>query len=830
MDRIVAVAFMICLLSGLMFAGIAQESPSNRQSDELVESILRQMTIEEKFDLLGITNGAVPGVPRLGVPPFRTSDGPLGVRSDGPATAMAAGISLAATWDPGFAEKVGVEIGRDARARGFHLLFGPGVNIYRSPLNGRNFEYYGEDPFLASRIAVGYVRGVQSQGVSATIKHFTGNNSEFDRHNTDSRIDERTAREIYLPVFEAAVREAHVGAIMDSYNLVNGEHASQNSHILTDILRHDWGFDGVVVSDFQATYDGVAAFNAGQDLELPALRMTSGVLLPAMQQKKITTMALDEHVRRILRLAVRFGWLKSNAANTSIPHLNQTGRQVALQAARESIVLLKNDRDLLPLNRSRLKSVLVVGPNAYPAVPAGGGSAHVQPFSAVSFMEGLSQAFGTNADVLYHGGIPTLRDIAAETNFTKDEGTAEQGLRAEFYANENLDGAPSVVRTDLHVNYGPQPLPDGTLSSRWSGYYTPRRASAHEVFVQSTGEFGGYYRLYIDDRLILDNWTSATALTGYETLMLEAKPHRIVFEQHGRLFAIAGGVPSLRLGVMSHESLIPADAVAMAEKADAVVVAVGFGPDTEGEGADRTFALPPAQEQLIHAMSKANKNVIVVLTSGGAVDMTQWIDEVPALLQAWYPGQEGGTALAEILSGNADPGGRLPGTFERSWADNPVHDTYYPILNTNRIEYREGVFVGYRGYEHNGTKPLFPFGFGLSYTRFRYANLRIQSANSAYTVSFDVKNTGSREGTDVAQIYVSDKHAQVPRPPKELKGFSKIKLRPGETRRVTVLLNDRAFSYYDVDSHSWRTTHGEYDILVSRSAAEVELSGHVTLP
>ena len=345
-----------------------------------------------KVSLLGGVDGFfIRDLPRLNWPRLKMADGPIGVRNFGPATAFAGGVTLTATWNPSLAELVGTELGRDSRAKGVHFLLAPGVNINRAPMNGRNFEYFGEDPFLASRMAVGYIKGVQSQGVSATIKHFLGNNSEFDRHNTDSIIDERTLREIYMPAFEAAVKEAHVGAIMDSYNLTNGFHMSQNKYLLTDVVRKEWGFDGIIMSDWSGTYDGIAAANAGQDLQMPSgLHMNQETLEPAIKQGTVSVASIDEKVRHILGTAVRFGWLERNQTGLSIPRYNLSGRQVALNTAREGITLLKNDGGLLPLNKSRIKSILVIGPNAFPAVPVGGGSAEVQPFAAISFLEGLS--------------------------------------------------------------------------------------------------------------------------------------------------------------------------------------------------------------------------------------------------------------------------------------------------------------------------------------------------------------------------------------------------------------------------------------------------------
>src|SRR5947207_8638195 len=434
MRKILSTILIVPLIGTQALISMKAQShaPVIRDAEDRVESILKQMTLEEKIDLLGgIDSFFIRGVPRLGVPRLKMADGPIGVRNYGPATTMAGGIALTATWNPTLAERVGSEIGRDARAKGVHFLLGPGVNIYRSPMNGRNFEYFGEDPFLASRVAVGYIRGVQSQGVSATVKHFMGNNSEFDRHNTDSRIDERTMREIYMPVFEAAVKEAHVGAIMDSYNLVNGEHASQNRHILTDVAKQEWGFDGLIMSDWFATYDGVAAVNAGQDLEMPSgAFMNRQTLLPAVQQGKVSQATIDEHVRRILRTAIRFGWLDRDQTDAAIPRYNTQGRQAALQAAREGMVLLKNEGGLLPLNKARVKTVLVVGPDAYPAVPVGGGSAGVQPFAAVGFLEGLSNTFGPSVTVLYHRGIPSMSEMAEATDFMTAATNGKFGLTA----------------------------------------------------------------------------------------------------------------------------------------------------------------------------------------------------------------------------------------------------------------------------------------------------------------------------------------------------------------------------------------------------------------
>ncbi|MFZ0883017.1 MAG: glycoside hydrolase family 3 C-terminal domain-containing protein [Candidatus Acidiferrales bacterium] len=833
----------VLLLAVIVVAApFAHSSPRDGDVEQRVQAILSRMTLEEKVDMIGgVEDFYIRAYPDLGVPQLRMSDGPLGVRNaEPPSTTMAGGISLAASWNPALAEQEGVQIGRDARARGVHFMLGPAFNIYRAPMDGRNFEYMGEDPYLAGQIAVGYIEGMQSQGVSATAKHFVANNSEFDRHNTDSIVDERTLREIYLPAFEAAVKEGHVRAVMDSYNLTNGTHMTQNAPLNIDVLKKEWGFTGILMSDWTSTYDAVAAANGGLDIEMPSGKhLNREQLLPAVQKGLVSVATIDDKVRRILRVAIEFGWLDREQEDLGIPRYNREGDQVSLQVAREGAVLLKNDGNLLPLKKGEVKSVLVVGPDAYPAVPVGGGSARAVPFEAVSFLQGISDYVGSAGKVYYSPGLRTVQQMAHDSTFSTTTSGDQPGLQAEYFTNPDLQGQPYLSRTEEHVDFG-QPsqanLPEESVSSRWTGYYTPRAAGKFDLFVGSTGEDGGSYRLYVDDKLVLDDWTVSKELLGVATLTFDTNPHKIVLEHHGHS---RWHGRHLRMGIVAEGSYVLPDATKLAAKADVVVVAAGFDPDSEAEGADRTFHLPPGQDELIQAMSEANKNVIVLLTAGGGVDMNAWLDRVPALLQVWYPGQEGGKAAAEILFGEVNPSGRLPATFERHWADNPVHDSYYPAEGTNRVVYKEGVFVGYRGYEHNGTKPLFPFGYGLSYTTFKYANLVIKPADSSaksnglsaplYQVSFDVTNTGTREGADVAQVYVSDPQSRVPRPPKELKGFARIDLQAGETKTSTITLDSRAFAYYDAAAKQWRTDSTEYQILVGRSSQDIQLRSAVTL-
>ncbi len=845
------VSTLVISLAPLATAAAQAPAGADAAMERRVDSLLAQLTLDEKLGLLGGVNTFdIPGLARLGIPQRGTADSPFGVRATGPSTLYVGGIALAATWDPALAQRVGTEIGRDARARGKHYSLGPGADMYRTPLNGRNFEYLGEDPYLASRMVVGFITGLQSQGVSATIKHYLGNESEFARNTSDSRIDERTLREIYLPVWEAAVKEARVGAMMASYNLTNGEYMTANHHFLVDVLKQEWGFPGVLMSDWGAVHSALGAANGGTDLEMPGPRhMSRDSLQPLVQSGRIAQATIDDKVRRLLRNVVRFGWMDRPQLNPSIPRYSQTGRQAALDGAREAIVLLKNDGALLPLDRQHVHTIAVIGPNAYPAVPVGGGSATVPPFHAVSFLEGISNHLGTGAVVLHARGVPSLNTITASTRWSTSPTAGAPGLTAEVFNSPDLSGTPASTRVDRAVRVGTpldlsflssgepidfsllggSPRPPGT---RWTGYYTPDHAGSFDIVVQQGGFSAAGYRLYVDDKLVTDRWSRMQAIVEATTISLDASPHKVVLEHHA---APGFGGPFVRMGIVAQGRWVDSSAVALAAKADLVLLAVGFDPQTESEGWDRTFALPPGQDELIERVGAANPKTIVVVTSGGGTDMSRWIDRVPAVLQAWYSGQEGGTALAEILFGEVNPSGHLPATFERRLEDNPAYANWFEVPGTNRIEYKEGVFVGYRGYERNGITPLFPFGHGLSYTTFGYANLTMtpvagsSGGSPRWDVSLDVTNTGARAGAAVPQVYVASPAGAVARPPRELKGFTKIVLQPGETRRVTIPLTVRSLAYYDVAGKGWRADQGTYRVLVGNSSADIALTGSLTL-
>ena len=811
---------------------MAQAVPSKTDVEKRVDSILSKMTIEEKIEMIGgINDFYTRPIPRLGIPSLRMSDGPMGVHDYGLTTAYPAAIALAASWDVDLAERFGTAMGRDARARGVHFILGPGMNIYRAPMNGRNFEYFGEDPFLSSRMAVSAISGIQGQHVIATAKHFAGNNSEFARMTLSSDIDERTLREIYLPAFEASVKEAHVGAVMDAYNLVNGIYMTQNLHLNNEILKKEWGFDGILMSDWGATHDSVAVANGGLDLEMPSPTfMNRDALLPALKEGKISDATIDDKIRRILRKAIEFGFLDQPQTDTSIPTFSQEGRQVALQVSRDGMVLLKNSGNLLPLDENKVKTIAVIGPDAYPAVISGGGSAETKPFNSVSYLEGISNRLGTKAKVLYAVDLPPLDEVFESSEFVTTPG-GESGLKGEYFSNEGLKGTPALVRTDKHVHFdwGEGSFAAGEpvdhFAIRWTGYFVPKESGDYKFYTSADDGV----RLYVGDDMAIDDWLPHSQTLDVAARHLEAgQPYKIrleYFESVGS--AIVG------FGVTRAEAFVGRETKPLAAKADAVIICVGFDPKAEGEGFDRPFQLPGGQDELIRQISSVNKNVIVVLTAGGNADMTRWIENVPVVLHAWYPGQEGGTALAQILFGDYSPSGKLPVSFERRWEDNPTFHSYHPEKGGNRVQYSEGVFVGYRHFDRSETKPLFAFGYGLSYTTFAYSKLSVTpqtgNLNQPVSVSFDVRNTGHREAAEVAELYVGAAHASVPRPVKELKGFVKVNLKPGETKRITLTLDRRAFSFYDMTKKDWSAEPGDFTILVGGSSDNIQLKGKFTL-
>ena len=817
--------------------------------EERAKALLARMTLEEKIDYLGGEHDFfIRGIARLGIPEIKMSDGPAGCRNWGPSTAYPAPLATASTFDPALAERVGRSIGRDCRARGVHVLLGPGVNIHRSPLGGRNFEYLGEDPFLAGKTAAAFIRGVQSEGVLATVKHFAGNNQEWDRNHVSSEIDERTLREIYFPAFERAVREGGVAAVMTAYNLLNGTYCSHDAWLLRDVLRKEWGFSGIVMSDWGAVHDTLGAVTGGCDLEMPSGKyMNRATLLPLLSEHKIDVAAVDEKVLRILRTIVAAGFLDRTQKRDDIPLDDPTSADTALGSARESIVLLKNVRGLLPLDRTKIKRIAVIGPNASPAVAGGYGSAFVTPIHAVSLLEGVKQA-APSARVDYHPGV---RQAAEFTLLGK--ACFAGGVQQAVFAGTGLAGDPISTSTVDRINFRtegglPQPLSPGlpaeNFSVRWTGEISVERAGRYELVTNTDDGV----RLFVDQKRIIDDWTEHPAKTNSATLDLSPGRHSVVVEYYqggGGAIAQFGFSPE---GV----SKVPVfdggpDVSALARQADVVIVSVGFGQSAdsnslrapfdgrwppswarqrglvEAEDSDRPFNLPAAQIETIRLAAAANPRTIVVVDAGGAVDLQPFLDRVPALVWAWYPGEEGGRAVADVLFGNVDPSGKLPVTFAKRYEDYPSAP-YYNLNQNGKTPYTEGVFVGYRGFDSKKTAPLFPFGYGMSYTTFAYSDLdATAAADGSVTLTLKVTNTGKRDGDEIVEVYVAPPKSSAARPPKELKGFMRVALAPGETKPISLTLEPRAFAYWDDSKKQWTVDPGPYEILAAASSADIRL-------
>jgi beta-glucosidase len=816
--------------------------PDSPAIEAKAHEMLSNLTLEEKIELLGGEDSMYTrAIPSINLPRFKMSDASVGVRTWGPTTAYAGGVALAATWDTEFARELGEGLGRDARARGVNFLLGPGVDIARSPIGGRNFEYLSEDPYLNSALVVPYIEGVQSQGVIATVKHYALNDQEFDRHNASSDVDERTMREIYLPSFEAAVTRGHVDAVMNSYNLINNVHATQNPFLNLQVLKGEWGFKGILMSDWDATYDGVAAANNGLDLEMPSPKfMNEKNLLPAVKDGRVKESTIDDKVLRLLRTELRYGFTDRPQFDPSYATYSDKDRAVALRGALESITLLKNRGDLLPLDATKVKTIAVIGPDAWPAVPGGGGSSEATAFAPVSIVAGIGNLLGTNASVLYNSGLPDLIDVCRRTRW-------QNGVKVETFASRDFTGTPATGTRRSVADWKQEqwgPADPNPRSVRYTATFKAGVAGKYLLLAAAAGE--DVFHVQVDDKTVIEQKHAEGQVAKSAVLDLTAGQTITVVADY---LPYSPGT-RMGLGLAYEPDLVSDEAKEYAAKADVVVVAVGFNAATEGEGHDRTFDLPWGQDALVEAMLAANPRTVVALTGGGAMNVSRWVDNVPALVDVWYPGQEGGTAVAEVLFGKHDPEGRLPVSWDRTWADDPSNPWYYgnpandttlhtigvdgkPVDYTIRhIVYGDKLMVGYRYWTTTAKHPLFPFGYGLSYTTFRFSNLNVPptaASGATVPVSFDVTNTGSAEGAEVAELYVSDPSAKVDRPERELKGFAKVRLAPGETKHVTLDLDARAFSYWDEGAHKWNIDPGKFVVRVGDSSESTPLNGDVVL-
>jgi beta-glucosidase len=657
------------------------------------------------------------------------------------------------------------------------------------------------------------------------------NNQELERMTIDARLDERALHEIYLPAFAAAVEEGGAWAVMSAYNKVNGAYASENAYLLTDVLRKRWGFRGLVMSDWGAVHSTVPTLRAGLDLEMPNGQFLSPEKVKeALRSGQVKEATIDGMVTHLLRVMAATGRLDGRrpgggAASTTEHHA------LAREAARASLVLLKNDGGVLPLDRARIRRIAVVGPNAEVARVGGGGSSRVFPPYAVSPLQGLKDAAGDALQIQFAPGVVALEDttpIPPESLRLPDDDAP--GLLGEYFDNMEFQGTAKLVRVDPRVAFRWQTgapaagLPVDRFSVRWTGRLVPPATGRYVLSLSSNDGA----RLFLDDLVVIDNWKASGTLMQTTTLDLRAdSPKRLRLDYFDNR-----GFADVTLGWRRLEENPLGAAVEAASGADVAVVFAGLSGVLETEGRDREdLELPAAQRELIAAVARANPRTVVVLNSGGPLLMDPWIASVPAVVQAFYPGQEGGRALADVLLGDADPAGRLPVTFPRRWEDSPAYG-HYPGKD-GAVRYEEGIFVGYRHFDRAGLEPLFPFGHGLSYTTFTYENLNVSpsalTGDGKLTVSLDVKNTGARDGTEVVELYVHDAKPRIPRPLRELRAFAKVSLKPGEGRAVRFVLGRDAFAYYDAERHDWVTDPGPFEVQVGRSSRDVRLRAPVSL-
>lgn len=805
--------------------------------DDRVEDLLKQMTLDEKIaQLVGdsATGFDTKVNERLGIPALKMTDGPIGVRW-GRATSFPSGVSLGATWDTALTQRYAEALARETLAKGRNMLLGPCVNIHRFPAGGRNFESYGEDPYLTQRLAVNYVKALQKNGVIATIKHYALNNQEWRRTEVDVKADERTMREIYLPSFEYAVKEAGVYTVMSSYNKVNGWWASENDVLLNKILKDEWGFRGLVVSDWVSTHNTANAANYGLDIEMPYAEIwTAGKLKEAIKSGAVSEETINDKVRRILRVKFEAGLFdadESAKADTTVLH-SDAHKQLALEMALKSMVLLKNEKNLLPLDVSMTKKIAVIGPLAKNTPTGGGGSSHVTPYYTVDALDGLTEYLKGKAEVIYAPGsvtpITPIYPIPAEfLSFN-----SKPGLQAEFFNNMELSGKPATTRIDDVVDFewndkSPAPgIGRDKYSIRWTGVIT---APETREFTFYTASDDGV-RLFIDNKVVIDNWTDhGTTIDSAGYPMIKGKQYTIKVEYFEN-----GGSETIQLGwnyrISKERENLLAEAVKAARGADVAILFVGTTDYIESESFDRTggMDLLAGQNELISAVAAANPRTIVVMYSGTPVIADKWLSKVPAMIQAFFPGQEGGNAIPKLIFGEENFEGKLPFSYIASYEQTPAYEGYAdPSLIA---PYKEGIYAGYRWLDKNNLKPNFPFGFGLSYTTFEYSSLSIKKTGDyKYEVTLNVKNTGERKGAEVVQLYVAPQNPAADRPVKELKGFSKVELQPGEQKPVTIKLNKRSFSRYDVAKKDWVADPGKYGILLGTSSFDIKLTGEINL-
>ena len=796
-----------------------------------VDALLDAMTLGEQVSLLsGRDFWTTRPLERLGVPALKVSDGPNGARGGGAlvggvkAAAFPVGIALGATWNPQLVGEVGEALAHEAKSKGALALLAPTVNLHRSTLNGRNFECYSEDPHLTAELAVAYINGLQGAGVGATIKHFVGNESEYQRQSISSDIDERTLRELYYVPFEAAVKRAHVAAIMTGYNRLNGTYVSEQAALLQTLVREEWGFDGLFMSDWFGTKSTAAALEAGLDLEMPGPgRYRGQTLLEALAKGEVSAESVRRAARHVLNFIHGLGGFEQGDPAPEFADDRPATRALIRRAGAEAAVLLKND-GILPLSIKPGMKIAVIGPNAAVAQIMGGGSAQINPHYAISPLAGLTEALPPDVTIVHAKGCDNYRLLP----LLASSGTAE------FFEGRKFAGA---VRHQRTVEQGLMMLMgDGGIGLQ-APEFSVRVTTKADVLETGRHEFSlvasGPARLFVNGALLVDGSDFVCGEEFFNTCCNEIRgsldlnagsPCEIIAE----LMPVDGrqelDLTVLRLGMAYVTGpREQAAAVAAAREADVALVFAGLSADWDSEGIDRPHLdLPGGQNELIAAVAAANGNIIVVLQNGCPVTMP-WLGAIKGLVQAWYAGQEAGHAIADVLLGHAEPGGRLPQTFPQRLEDDPAFLNYPG--EAGHVRYGEGIFIGYRSYEKRAIKPLFPFGFGLSYTHFEMGPLTVQwtgtGSERRLEAVLTLRNSGDRAGSSVVQFYVSDKLASVARPRQELKAFRKVELAADEIREVKVSLDHRALAFYDVLTKRWRAESGQFTLRAGFSSAAI---------
>jgi beta-glucosidase len=777
-----------------------------------IDQLLADLTTDEKISqLAGEDMWHVPALDRHGIGRLKMTDGPIGARGETygggpPSLCFPCGAALGATWDDALLHDVGEALGHETRAKSAHVLLGPTINIQRYPLGGRHFECYSEDPFLTARLASAYVTGLQSTGVAACVNHFAANDQEVDRFTIDCTLDERTLREVYLLPFEATLLAADAWSTMGAYNRLNGPYCCEHPWLLTELLRDEWGWDGAVVSDWLATHSTAEGLNAGLDIEMPGPPNYRGPkLAEAVAAGEVKPDALDTAVRRVLLLRERTGAIEGAPPLTERYDDDPARAALTRTSAAAAIVVLQNEDRVLPLKPGKLRTVAVIGPNADAVFqPLGGGSAEVTPPYTVTPLDGLRAALepaGTNVEYEV-GCLPSMKYIALDGRGLAGDGFAVELRKGDVVSNYSTKRSAFRWGTDV-------------TAARLTGTYVAAATGDYEFELRGQGRM----RLSVDGALTADGWERGDKPPVGTVTMQAGQSHELLLEFEAPENPV--WMTGFELGVRPPWPEDPRNAAAgVALAADAAIVVVGLTRDIDTEGRDRAgMGLPPGQDELIASVAAANPNTVVVLNAGSPVTMP-WRDDVAAIVQLWYPGQEGGNALADVLTGAVPPSGRLPCSFPASVEDSPGHNGY-PGAD-GKLVYEEGVFVGHRGLEAAGVAPLFAFGHGLSYTTFEYGELRADATGASIAIT----NTGDRSGVEVVQLYVGDVDASVPRPAKELKGFAKLRLEPGATGEARFTFDDRTFAFWD---GGWRVEPGAFDVLVGASSADIRARTTITI-